>query len=284
MESSEFLKVDNNIEIEKKIAKQRTYKSRPHYHNAYEINYYLDGNIDFFVRDQGYPVKKGDVLFINTYEIHNPINESSSYEKILLTYRPSFLKTAFNFEVPDIFSILDNKFNGVRLVSLSPDLQKKVEYIFGEMINISSENNKYKLILLHSYLVIFLTYITEFLSGLDSINEHSVYHNEKIRNIIFYIDQNLGKELVLGDISDRFNVNKYHLCRYFKKHTGLTIFDYINRKRILTAEKMLVTGNASITEISYMVGFNNLTHFERTFRQITGSSPRSYKKNYLNGK
>ena len=82
---------------------------------------------------------------------------------------------------------------------------------------------------------------------------------------------------LLDDIAGYLNMNKYYLCRFFKEYTGLTVIDYINRKRIIAAEKLITSNKHSITDIAIMVGFNSLTHFERTFKQFTGIAPSRYR-------
>src|SRR5689334_21265683 len=100
MKLSEYSKIDDSISIERKAARARLYKSTPHYHNACEIHYFLDGDITFFIHDQSYKVKKGDILFIDSYEIHNPVYKLYDYEKILIMYKPSFAESNPSFKVP----------------------------------------------------------------------------------------------------------------------------------------------------------------------------------------
>lgn len=277
MKLSKYLKIDAGITIEKKVGQARLYESTPHYHNAHEIHYFLDGDITFFIHDQSYRVKKGDLLFIDTYEIHNPIYKLYDYEKILIMYRPSFTESSPSFKIPDVFSVLNNKHDGIRLVSVPPELQKQVESILYDMLQAYSCKSQYKLTYLNLYLSLFLTVLADYLDNAERVNDQDPLLGKKIKGIISYINDNLDSQLSLEGISNYFNMNKYYLCRFFKEHTGLSVIDYVNRKRILTAEKLITQNKHKITDIALMVGFNNLTHFERTFKQYTGSPPRNYK-------
>jgi AraC-like DNA-binding protein len=279
MKSSEFSKVEESIHIVKKIGKARVQKSTPHYHNAYEIHYFLDGEITFFIRDQSYKIKKGDILIIDTYEMHNPVYNLYDYEKILLTFKPSFTDTTPMLKIPDLFSILNKKLGGIRVISIPGDMQAKLEPILFNMLDADSAQGQYRLNYLHSYLSLFLMMLAEYLeSGLTNTDQVSLL-DQKVMKIIAHIDANLDKPLSLDGLAGYLNINKYYLCRFFKKSTGLSVIDYVNHKRILTAEKLLLQNKHTITDISLMVGFNNLTHFERTFKKLTGASPRSYKIN-----
>jgi YesN/AraC family two-component response regulator len=279
MRSSEYSKIDDSICIEKKIGRSRSYKSNPHYHNACEIHYFLEGDITFFIHDQSYRVKKGDILFIDTYEIHNPVYKQYDYEKILITYKPSFTELNPKLKVPDVFSILNKKHGGIRLVSIPPQQLKQIESVLFDMLDAYTGQSQHKLIYLNSYLTLFLTHLADYLETASMVNDQVSLLNQKIKSIISHINVNLDKPLTLEEISDHFNVSKYYLCRFFKQHTGLSVIDYTIRKRILTAEKLILQNKHSITDISMMVGFNNLTHFERTFKKLIGTPPRSYKIN-----
>ncbi len=278
MKTSEYQNFSNSFDIKKKTAIPGRVASTPHYHNAYELQYFLEGEADFFIRNQIYKARRGDLLFINTFEIHNATYNTDLYERIVVMYKPSLIQSLPSFQPPDVFEILDEKFNGTRLVSLPEEMQNKVGPLFETMLEKFSKNSRYTLIYLHSLLSLFLTYTGEHLDSVESVNSHPLAPNRKIQDIITYLDSNLTQNLSLDIISDHFNIDKYHLCRFFKKHTGLTIIEYINRMRVIQSEKLLMQNKHSITEICFMAGFNNLTHFERTFKKITGKSPRDYRK------
>ena len=277
MQSSEFYKVEDSISIERKVGHARVYKSNPHYHNACEIHYFMEGEITFFIHDQSYKIKKGDMLFIDTYEIHNPIYKLYDYEKILLTYKPSFTELTAKLKVPDLFSILNRKYGGIRVVSVPVNLQNKLEPILLNMLDAYGTKSQYRLNYLNSYLSLFLTMLADYLESDATVTDQASLLDQKIKNIISYINTNLDKPLTLDGLAGHLNINKFYLCRFFKDHTGLSVIDYVNRKRILTAEKLILQNKHSITDIALMVGFNNLTHFERTFKKLTGTPPRSYK-------
>lgn len=270
------------MSVERKYSHSLRSKIAPHYHNAYEIHYFLDGNFSFFVRNQNYKIKKGDILFIDTYEIHNPIYRPEyTSEKILITFRPSFTESSSEFKVPDVFSILNEKYDGARLISAPAPLQQQLQHILFNMLDIKNGASPYMTTYLHLYLSLFLTHTADYLNRTDQPYDHSPPHNQKIKSIISFIDNGLEHPLSLDAISAHFNINKYYLCRFFKEHTGMSIVDYINRKRILAAEKLITLNQHPITHIALMVGFNSLTHFERTFKRLSGIPPRKFRHNIL---
>lgn len=276
---SEFDRVGYDIEVVRNAGRADRPRNLPHYHNACEIVYYWRGNVEFFVGDQAYVAGPGDVIFVNTFEIHNRIPSDKFTERTLLIYRPSFLELATG--VPDVFEILDAKLGGCRHITLPDALRADVERILRAMLAAFEGGGAYAPVYLRAYLTIFLTAIAEHLGSLRDRGFRPGGGNTRLRDLIQFIREHLDARLTLEAIARHFRTNKYYLCRYFKKHTGLSVMDYVNRMRIVNAEKLIVQNSHSITDIGLMVGFSNITNFDRTFKRYTGISPREYRRNNI---
>ena len=96
--------------------------------------------------------------------------------------------------------------------------------------------------------------------------------------IVMYIHLNYTKKITLNDLSKQFLTNKTTLNRNFKKATGYTVMDYLNKLRIGMACTMLRNTNLSISEILYIIGFKDDAHFGRIFKKYTGFIPSAYRK------
>jgi len=103
-------------------------------------------------------------------------------------------------------------------------------------------------------------------------------YSTAVKKAADYIDLNIEKQLTVKDIAGHVHVNASHLSRKFKSETGMTMVDYINRRRVEESKLFLETGSASITEVALMVGYNDLNYFGRVFRKVTGISPSEYVK------
>jgi AraC-like DNA-binding protein len=104
---------------------------------------------------------------------------------------------------------------------------------------------------------------------------------ERINKIMSYLMDNYRKEFLLDEIADMVNLSKTSFCRYFKKRTHKTCNQFVNEIRIAHACKMLINSERSIAEICYSTGYNNISHFNRTFKEVTGLTAREYKKQYI---
>jgi AraC-like DNA-binding protein/ligand-binding sensor protein len=93
-----------------------------------------------------------------------------------------------------------------------------------------------------------------------------------------FITSNLQHELNLDKVAHVANMSAAHFCRMFKRATGMNFSEYVNRLRIEKAKSLMSSTGLSISQVAYEVGFNSVTHFNRTFRKITGSTPTEFKQ------
>ncbi len=88
---------------------------------------------------------------------------------------------------------------------------------------------------------------------------------------------NSSDEISLGKVAMAVNVSAGYFSDLFHKSTGLTFTDYVSRVRIEKVKNLLRNPRLQITEIAYDTGFKSLSQFNRTFKQVTGMSPRAYR-------
>lgn len=100
-----------------------------------------------------------------------------------------------------------------------------------------------------------------------------------VKKAMDYIQLNLSSPLLLNQIAEHVHINPSHLSRKFKEDTGMTITDFINRKRVEEAAILLRKGNISITEAAFLVGFNDLNYFGKVFKKLMKVTPSQYVKN-----
>lgn len=96
-----------------------------------------------------------------------------------------------------------------------------------------------------------------------------------------YIHARLDQPLPLGEVARQAGLSESHFCRRFKDSVGLTLTDYVNRCRIEWAKRELLKPEARISEIAFLVGYQSLSQFNRSFARITGVSPTHYRREQL---
>lgn len=102
----------------------------------------------------------------------------------------------------------------------------------------------------------------------------------RMRTIYDYINKNYTGNIALNDIAAAVHLTPQAFCRFLKKHSGTTFVTILNQMRIHEVCKILSQGNyESVSTAAYSVGFNNVTHFNRVFKNITGISPLTFVNN-----
>jgi AraC-like DNA-binding protein len=96
-----------------------------------------------------------------------------------------------------------------------------------------------------------------------------------------YIQTHQSEDLRLSQVAKAVNASTFYFCKTFKKVTGINFTDYLSRVRIEKSKNLLLNPNLRVSEIAYDVGFQSLTHFNRTFKKILGQSPSDYREQLL---
>ncbi|MCL1819657.1 MAG: AraC family transcriptional regulator [Oscillospiraceae bacterium] len=114
------------------------------------------------------------------------------------------------------------------------------------------------------------------------VNNHSLKnYSLPVRKAVNYIDFNFSELITLEMIAESAAVNYSYLSSQFKKETGSSVVDYINRNRIQRAFTLLISTSLSINAIAEKCGFSDDAYFTRVFKKVHGKSPREYRKSFF---
>ena len=108
--------------------------------------------------------------------------------------------------------------------------------------------------------------------------------NQRVDRVMDYISRHYTEEIKLEDLAARTAMAPGAFSRFFKQNTGRTPVDYIIDVRLGAAARMLVDTNASVSDICYACGFNNLSNFNRTFKARRGYTPREFRALFTKNK
>jgi YesN/AraC family two-component response regulator len=100
----------------------------------------------------------------------------------------------------------------------------------------------------------------------------------KIQQAKIFIDDNYMEKISRSIVAQKACMSQYHFSREFRKITGLTFQDYLNKSRIEKAKELFSKNRATVTEAAFSVGYSDLTNLERIFKKVTGFLPSHYKK------
>ena len=104
---------------------------------------------------------------------------------------------------------------------------------------------------------------------------------ERMNLVYKYILDNYVRNPSLSDVSRFASMSTAAFCKYFKSRTNKTYTQFLNEIKIGNACKLLIENKISISQISFKIGFNNLTHFNSQFKRIIGLTPTQYQHQHL---
>lgn len=248
-----------------------------HSHDYYEFYFFLEGNISVQIDSETYPIQYGDVMLIPPHIPHCPIIHSTD-----IPYR------RFVFWISQEYCL--------HLRSISPDYvylmeyaQKEKQYIFhndqitfnalqSRLMRLIEELNAERfgrIPLISLYVNELVLYLNRIIydrnAPKDKKTEISLY-----QNLILYIEDHLDGELSLDLLAKKFYVSKYHIAHVFKDHLGMSIHQYITKKRLALCREAIL-GEMSITQVYQTFGFGDYSSFYRAFKKEYGISPKDFK-------
>jgi len=106
--------------------------------------------------------------------------------------------------------------------------------------------------------------------------------SKRISDVLYYISEHLEETLTVQRLATYCHLNPDYFSRLFNEQIQMRPLDYIQLKRIERAQLLLTTTNHSLKEIANLVGFPNISYFNRIFSRISGQTPSDYRKSYWN--
>lgn len=247
-----------------------------HYHECFELIFYVSANIEAYIDDIHYALHSQDVLVVPPRKLHKIIYpEKQNYIRYVFYFTEDHIKKAFSSAMePKAVRMFTNR--DYKKASLSLPEFVRINNIFRNMYehkkSLSSRHyflvNTYASLILQELLLIFQN---------QPVHENTAGNSSPVDQILMYINEHYAENISLDELEKIFYLDKSYICRIFRKTMGISLVNYLQHKRILQAQQMLLTSDASIIDISLECGFGNIQHFYRVFKKVTQLTPKEYK-------
>lgn len=112
------------------------------------------------------------------------------------------------------------------------------------------------------------------------INENLEWDDEQINKILVYLHNHYQSPITLKSLVEQFNMNRTKINDLFLKATGQPVISYLINLRVKLACLILRDTMRPVQEIAYQIGFNDISHFGRTFKKVTQYNPSEYREKY----
>ncbi len=254
-----------------------------HYHSTYEIYYLLEGNRYHFIDRNIFFVQPGSLVFIAKNRIHKTSPaEQHFHRRFLIEIEETVMEQWFTEMAGGrLCSLFTDEMSIITLTATQQAfLNAKLDAIKQEAFQKREAFEEMIEYLLREILLFSFRIKSEGNAAHISVRNLIGSETEKIRTVnrvAGYLADHYQESSSLDELASRFFTNKFYLTRIFKQVTGFTIREYLHIQRVQKAQEFLRSSLLPITEIALMVGFENVSYFEKIFRRYCMQSPREYR-------
>jgi len=254
-----------------------------HYHPEIELHYLIKGNGIRFIGENINNFEEGELILLgpnipHTWKCNLNQNKDEYVEALVLHLHPEALGLSF-LAIPEakkIQKILSLANQGLlyhnetknKAISIMKKIQKSTGLnriiLLLKLLNLLSLSSEYE--------IISSQYDTSKMNKLDE---------KRLNKILNYTFANFKGKISIEDMAEISNLSVTSFCRYFKKATTKSYFDFLTEVRINYACQLLVQSEYPVKSIAEESGFENTSNFYRHFKRFKNSTPNDYKRNYL---
>jgi AraC-like DNA-binding protein len=252
---------------------------RWHYHDEYELHLITATSGKAFVGDYIGHFQPGHLVLVGPRLPHNWISSDAPAEGvpvrdrvIQFAHEPMEQAAELIPELREVLPLLERAKFGVEFFGVS-------EVALALFERIAASRGLARLAGF-SELMGMLAHCREFRS-LSSVQLQSTEDEEavtRVNAVLSYISEHINEPLAMADVCARLRMPESRFSRFFRRATGNTFTDFVNRMRITKACQLLMETDRYVTTICYEVGFNNVANFNRRFLEIKGMTPTDFRR------
>lgn len=252
---------------------------RWHYHEEYELHLIVETTGKVFVGDYIGRFEPGHLVLTGPRLPHNwisselpeqgvpvrdmalqfsdePLRQASTHLPELREALPLLERAKHGIE---FMGMSEQAYEGIMKIRQSAGLQRFSEFV--ALLSLLTRHQDYRL-----------------LSNVQLQSFDDDVSLRQISEVVDYITANYANQFALIDIAKRVGMSESRFSRYFRRATGNTFTDFVNRLRVNRACQLLMETDQYVSTICYNVGFNNIANFNRRFMELKGMTPSDFRK------
>lgn len=256
-----------------------------HYHDYIEILYCLEGKFDIHINDDCYHVEQGDLIIINSEDVHSVDSMGSGNNtQIAMHFDPEIIYSASQtlFEIKYILPFLISSKTPQKVFKCSeiakthiPDLMK------ASLAEYRQQSYGYELAIRANICNVFLWILRYWnKSGFDftSYNLKNPELIPRFQEVLSYLSTHYAEPVTAESMAKMCNLSYSYFSRCFKQLLNRSFSDYLNYIRVSESVKLLITTELNITEIALQVGFSTSSYFIQQFKSYNSVSPKQFRR------
>lgn len=252
----------------------------PHKHDYYEFYLYVEGEVEIVIKGKTYPLKYGDLVIMPPGAEHYAriLSKDASYSRFILWISKEWTQKLM-LQSPDYVYLIQQAASAGRYIFHFSDLA--FNSVYSKYLHLVEEahNNRFgRDAMLELSVQDLILSMNRVIYEQDNPRRNEE-NSDLLNDLSLYIDSHLDEDLSLDVLANQFFLSKYYISHYFKNSLGISVHQYITKKRLDACSKALITG-ADITETFSDYGFSDYSSFYRAFKKQFGISPKEYKNMY----
>ena len=248
-----------------------------HSHDYYEFYFFLEGDVQIQVGDKVFPVRHGDIMLIPPHISHNTIvrSQETPYRRFVFWISQEYCNHLLQSS-PDYAYIMQYVATEKRYLFQTDQItfnsiQSKILRLLEELRTEKFGREAQIAICVNDLVLNINRLAHELNTPKKKASEHLLY-----RQLEEYIEEHIEEDLSLEKLAEVFFVSKYHIAHVFKDNIGMSIHQYITKKRLNLCREA-ISGGMSISDAYHRFGFGDYSSFYRAFKKEYGISPKDYR-------
>jgi len=264
-QSAKYTRFGGEDGVEVLEATYRNHSFAPHWHPAYTVGFFDDGEAELTINGREQKLKSGDIMVIGPNVVHAGRSASEQgYHRYFGAYiEPDTL------EKLGILSHANDHLKAPAYFIRDHQWAKDFRYMLRHQKSEKVENFVIQPLIMD----LFETLFTSARYQQDMSYKDNV--RASMREISAYLEENYDEQISLQELAEMAELSPYHFLRVFRDTIGLSPHAYQLQVRVENAKKLLRDGMSG-TEVAYMAGFADQSHFIRTFKRRVGVTPSQF--------
>ncbi len=249
-----------------------------HSQQTWELSYILKGSGESYIGSVREPFHSGDAVLIAPGISHlwlfdvNDVDEDGNIENITITFSAEML-CSLSHAIPEYEPLAE----WCKSYGTSLKFSKKESESIGMLLMQMESQPPYGRITLLLQLLASIFENHHLMAWDSKVFDEDILSDDRIKRIEIFLTCNYQRKINLEDLAKYVGMNRSSMCTIFRQKTGMTIFHYLIDLRLSIAQELLKSSDLTIAQCCYKCGFNDIPHFNRTFKRWLGMTPKEYR-------
>lgn len=249
-----------------------------HSHNYYHLVYFTEGSGEHLIDFEKFEAKSGTMYFMKPGQVHQWYFKEE-YDGFVVNFFDNFFDwIGINSAILQKFRFLQSILVKDHVVEISPDLQEKIANYFEEMIQENHQDNQFSNLKIGFHL---MNLFIDIERSLEAVNvKTNDYQSVLLHNFQSLIEQNFKTKKLPKEYAELLYITPNHLNALCKDVLTTSAGELIRSRIVLEAKRLLVNKEISVTEIAYLLNFQDASYFVKFFKKYTEFTPEQFRKQY----